>query len=456
LTATTITISEELARWARTWSERGLPDEVLERTQTFVLDWIASALAGRGTEAGGKLLDYTRSQPEGTSSVLGEPLGRSAESAAFANGALSHIVEMDDVDRRSIVHPGAVVIPAALAIAQRDGRNGREFLSAVVTGYEVAIRMGAAVGSKHYYHFHNTSTSGVFGSAMAAGWLLGLDEEEMAWALGSAGTMAFGLWEFNAEGAMSKHLHTGHAAASGLRAAELGARGFTGARRILEGERGFFAGMAPEGDPAVVAQGLDEPSFSSFGFALPGVSLKPYASCRHTHAAIDAAMALRQRLGTRMPSGGTIAVYQAAADLCDNARPKTSYEAKFSLQFCVARALSGAGMGLSDFDADGVATFPLTVVVDPELDARFPQQFPARLRLELEDGECLEHEVSYPLGDPENPLSRERVEDKLFQLADFGGVPKELAQGYLDWVTRLPDASGAELADSLELQERTS
>ncbi len=428
----TVAAAEALAEWACEQRARGFDDEVLESARLFVLDWLASALAGRGTEPGRAILKYTRAQPSGSALVFGETVGRSAEAAAFANGALSHIVEMDDVDRVSIVHPGAVVIPAALAAYGRDGRSGKELLSAVVAGFEVAIRFGSAVGAKHYYHFHNTSTCGVFGSAMAAGWLLGLDTEALTWALGNAGTMAFGLWEFNAEGAMSKHLHTGHAAASGLRAAELAAHGFTGARSIVEGERGFFAGLAPEGEPDKVTAGLGEAPL-----ALPGVSLKPYASCRHTHAAIDAAMALREELDGHAVERGTISVYQAAADLCDNPSPKTPYEAKFSLQYCVAEALGGRSMGLDDFGATGNVANPVAVVVDADLTARFPSQFPARLSLELSSGDELEREVAFPLGDPENPLSRARVEAKLFELAAFGGATREEAQGHLDWVDGL-------------------
>lgn len=437
---TRATTTEALAQWIGVWRARGFPDDVMTSAKTFVLDWLASALAGRGTTPGRAILDYTRMQPEGAASLVGEATRRSAEAAAFANGALSHIVEMDDVDRRSVIHPGAVVIPAAIAVAEREGLSGRALLAAVIAGYEVAIRFGSAVGREHYYHFHNTSTCGVFGSAAAAGWLLDLDEDALVWALGNAGTMAFGLWEFNAEGAMSKHLHTGHAAASGLRASDLAARGFTGARAIVEGERGFFAGLAPKGLPDAVARDLD-----AHTFALPSVSLKPYASCRHTHAAIDAAKALREELG-RDPSAvrrGTIAVYDAAVDLCDNPRPKTPYEAKFSLQYCVARALGGAPMGLDDFDvsAHGPTGIDLRVVAEPELNAKFPRQFPARLSLELDDGRKLTHAVDSPLGDPENPLSFEAVENKLRALAAYGGLGPRDADRYIDWVASLDDAS---------------
>ena len=171
--------------------------------------------------------------------------------------------------------------------------------------------------------------------------------------------------------------------------------------------------------------------------ALPGVSLKPYASCRHTHAAIDAAMALREELDGHAVERGTISVYQAAADLCDNPSPKTPYEAKFSLQYCVAEALGGRSMGLDDFGATGNVANPVAVVVDADLTARFPSQFPARLSLELSSGDELEREVAFPLGDPENPLSRARVEAKLFELAAFGGATRHGLSGALTaaWIS---------------------
>ena len=180
-------LTERLASWLSEWRASGLPEEVLETSQGYLLDWLGSTLAGTATAPGAMLLDYAEMQPSGPCDVVGSSLSRSADVAALVNGGLSHIVEMDDVDRGSVVHPGAVVIPAALAVAERENRNGRDFLSAVVAGYEVAIRIGEAVGKRHYYYFHNTGTCGVFGAAAAAGWLLGLTEEQIVWAPGQRG-----------------------------------------------------------------------------------------------------------------------------------------------------------------------------------------------------------------------------------------------------------------------------
>ena len=430
--------AERLADWIVERREEGFASGALESAEIYVIDWLASALAGRGTEPGRIVLDYARSQPLGPCGIAGEREGRSAEIAALVNGALSHMVEMDDVDRESVIHPGAVVIPAALAVAEREESAGREFLASIIAGYEIAIRFGKAVGRKHYYHFHNTSTCGVFGAAAAAGWLLGLDRDALVWALGNAGTMASGLWEFNTGGAMSKHLHTGHAASSGLRAAELAALGFTGASTVVEGPRGFFAGLAPEGDPHRVTAGLGEDALR-----LPSVSLKPHASCRHTHAAIDAALELRGRLDGRTVSRAVVHTYGAALDLCDNPAPRSPYEAKFSLQYCVSRALTAGSAGLDDFAPEDVSRIstPVDVTLDERLDAEFPARFPARVTVGLDDGATLEAEVQSPLGDPENPLTRERVEQKLHQLAGYGDVKPAAMQPFVEWATTLLDAA---------------
>src|SRR5919112_902185 len=315
---------------------------------------------------------------------------------------------MDDVDRASVIHPAAVVVPAALAVAERTGASGRDLLAAVVLGYEVAIRVGESVGKTHYFHWHNSSTCGVFGAAAAAGWLLDLDQQRMTWALGNAGTQAGGLWEFIADGAMSKVLHTGRAAANGVLAAELGALGFTGARQILEGRQGFFAATSPDGNRAAVTAGLGD------GWKLPGSSIKPYPSCRHTHSAVDATLALRREHGVSLDDVDRIEIdaYQSTLDLTDNPTPAHPYAAKFSVHYCVARALADGALRPSDFTPVLIAEPTLrdlmqrtTARLDPELNALAPQQLPARVRMRLKDGRTIEHLALAAKGDPEAPLT---------------------------------------------------
>jgi len=221
-----------------------LPASVIEDARRATLDWLGSALAGsmeppaRMTQ---RVVDALGSSDQAI--VFGS--GRSsAAGAALANGVASHILELDDVHKGSTMHAGAPVISAALAVAERERASGQAFLLAVTLGYDAALRIGEAVNPSHYRFWHPTGTAATFGAAVAASSLLGASAQDMQHALGTAGTQAAGLWEFNADGTMSKHLHPGKAAFNGVLSADLAKAGFTGAGRILEGERGFMRAMS--------------------------------------------------------------------------------------------------------------------------------------------------------------------------------------------------------------------
>lgn len=419
--------------------------EAMALARYFTLDLLGALLAGHGTDTGRKFQAYAAGLPEGVSPLIGLGRSGSVESAAFVNGALAHIVEMDDVARQAIIHPGTVVIPAAMAVAAEVRSTGPDLLAAIIAGYEVAMLVGEAVGPEHYYHFHNTATCGVFGAATAAGWLLRLTPEQQVWALGNAGTQAFGLWQFNAEGALSKPLHSGRAAANGVLAALLARQGISGATRILEGERGFFAGLAPKGDLDRLTRALADEAPS---FRIAGVSIKPHASCRHTHAPIDAALRLREQLGEQVTevTRTTVRLYRAGLDLCDNPTPASAAEAKFSLQYCVASALLRGRVGLADFDdlarADA-AVQKLTsaggVAHDATCEARYPACWSAVVEVSLTDGRNLSQAVGNPKGDPENPLTYEELQTKFDELAAYGGLTARETRDCRDWVRGLAD-----------------
>jgi len=437
-----LSLTEQLSAFLVATEGTDLPPSVVNDAQYYTLDWLGSAIAGTVTEPGRMLLAQAASQAGKGATVIGLGEERNADLAALTNGGLSHIVEMDDLDRGSVVHPAAPVIPAALAVAEREQASGLDFLTAVVLGYEVAIRIGEAVGRSHYRFWHNTATCGVFGSAAAAGWLLGLDAEQMVWALGNAGTMAAGLWEFIADAAMSKHLHAGRAASSGLLAADLAQRGFTGARRILEGERGFFAATSSDARPELVTRGL-VPGMADY--KISGVSIKPYPSCRHTHPSIDAALALHQEHAPAPDQIAKIEVetYQAALDLIDNPDPTHSYAAKFSLQYCVACALARGRVGLDDFRSEVLADeavrglmAKMSVGLSEEMDEHYPQEWPARVRVALADGRELVQIVKVPKGDPENPLTKAELEEK-FRLLVTGTGYEEMADALVEGVNQL-------------------
>ncbi len=177
----------------------------------------------------------------------------------MVNAAASHVVEQDDVHNGSVFHPATVIFPPVLAVAEAEGKSGRDILTAAIAGYEVGIRIGEFLGRSHYQVFHTTGTAGTLAAAIAVGKLLGLDATALNHALGSAGTQAAGLWEFLRDAADSKQLHTAKAASDGLMAAYLARDGFKGATRILEGKQGLAAGMSSDADPSRLTDGLGHP-----------------------------------------------------------------------------------------------------------------------------------------------------------------------------------------------------
>ena len=397
-----------------------------------MLDWLGSALAGSlepparmaqrvvaglGTSADATVFSGGPTFRDGRSSAAG---------AALANGVASHILELDDVHKGSTLHAAAPVIPAALAVAQREHATGRDFLLAVALGYEAALRVGEAVNPSHYRFFHPTGTAATFGAAAAAGSLLKLDAPAMLNALGSAGTQAAGLWEFNADGAMSKHLHPGKAAFNGVLAADLAREGFSGASRILEGDRGFFRAMSASYDASRITDRL------ASHWKIGENCYKLHSCCGHTHTAIDAALELRAaRAGA--PAGIAavqIETYGPGFEIVKELNPRSPYQAKFSLAYCVAAALLEGKVGLDQFgpgrfDSSGVrhpgiaALLKRTrITVENDLTAKYPGAWPARVTVAYRDGVHLTASGDFPRGNPENPVSTEVLEEKFLSLVE--------------------------------------
>ena len=331
----------ELARFAAGLRRDALPEAVARRLVELFVDWASSAFSGRGHRAIGIVEDYARAMgPEGgPSAVLTDRRRTSPHFAALVNAGASHISEQDDVHNGSVVHPGAVVFPAALALAEARGASGAAFLAAAAAGYETGIRVGEFLGRSHYETHHTTGTAGTLAAA-AAGSLLGLDAEAMGHAFGSAGTRSAGLWEFLRDAAGSKQLHTAGAAADGLMAAWIAGRGFTGARRILEGERGLAMGTSRDADPARLTDGLGT------RWCVAETSFKFHASCRHTHPSANALLAVVEAHDlapgdvARVTAGVARGAHDVLAPVTD---PRTVHEAKFSRR-CQLNGLWASGM----------------------------------------------------------------------------------------------------------------
>ena len=403
-----------------------IPKEVIDTIKRDFLDWLGCAIAGAKNPFAvhaRKFVNAQAGKPE--ASIFGEAKMNTMCLSAMANAYYSHIEEMDDVDRTSISHPATPTMAAAMAIAPAKKKNGKDLLCAVIAGFEVMLRIGTAITPAHYKVFHTTATTGVFGAAMTAGYLLGLSEEQLGWALGSAGTMSAGLWQFLPDGAMSKFLHTGMAASNGVLAATMASTGFTGARHILEGEQGFFEGFA--------RQKIDEKIFKDFGkyYRAGTISFKPYPCCRHTQSSIDAGNELRLKLKGEELKHVLVGTYKTAMNIAGHPNPTNTREAKFSVRYTTASSILRGLAEESHFSEKSIKDpklqallMKIEVKVDPSIDKLMPAHWGCKLTATTTKGKTITVHVPDPKGDPDNTLTWDDVIRKFNLMVNKKITPK--------------------------------
>src|SRR5437660_8129954 len=290
-------VVERFAAWANDWRSIPIPPEVLHHAKRAVIDWHAALFPGAVMPPAILLEKALRDELDNGDATLA--LGRRAtvRAAALINGSAAHTVEVDDIFRDGIYHPGAPTIAAALALAQARRASGEAFLRAVIVGYEISTRIAAAMGRAHYKYWHNTGTIGCFGACAAAAELLRLDATRFAHALATVATFSAGLQQAFRMDSMSKPLHAGRAAEAGVTAALAASEGVTGSLDVLEGESGYGRAMG-EGD------GTDwERALATLGqdFHITRTTFKNHACCGHVFAAIDGALALQQQMRVLTP-----------------------------------------------------------------------------------------------------------------------------------------------------------
>jgi len=421
------TASTRLAEFCASirWDE--LPAAVRARMQELMLDHLGVALGGSAapsSKVGFELIaDEHRAN---AASVIGAGFETSAAWAALANGLSAHALEMDDVTRDSSLHPGVTVIPAALAVAEERRSRTSELLVAVVAGYEVTMRVGAALNPASAYArgFHPTGVAGAFGAAVSAGKLLGLDADALGRAMGIAGTMASGSLEYLSDGAWTKRLNAGWAAHAGVVAAQFAARGFTGPATALDGRLGALHAYsdAANAERLVARLGQD--------FEIMRVGVKPYPCCRYNHGLIDCALALREKHEIRpadvramrlaVLGGGWLLV---AEPLEQKRNPNGTVDAQFSAPYAAAVALARGRVRLADYSDDSIADPEVRSLMsrtdcyrDPSFDARYPGVWPAAVEIQTTDGRVLREQIDYAFGEPENPVSGEALIAKFVDL----------------------------------------
>ena len=416
-------ITQILAKFASNVNYEDLPPDVVDRAKYFCLDFAGVTLNGSTTDSAKAVVkaldDVGRSGP---STIVGTNKRALPEYAAMANGTAFHSIEMDDVNNEASLHPGVVAFPTALAMADIASVTGKDFISAVVAGYDVIIRLGRALKPKEHYGrgFHPTGTCGAFGGAAVAARLLGLQGDDYTHALGIAGSQAAGSMEYLAQGAWTKRLHPGWSAHSGIWAALLARAGYSGPTTILEGRDGFLNAYSGDPDPSLVLKDLGEE------YQVTRTGVKPHACCRYNQGPIDCLLEIGksndfQAMDIEEVKIGVLSqgMRLVAEPVEAKRNPKSVVDMQFSMPFAAAVALSYGSASLNEY-AIGIPDRPevrhimdrVQCVTDPKLDAQTPKLFPAWAEVRTSDGRTMRSELPYPKGDPENPVTCDEMRSK--------------------------------------------
>jgi len=448
------TIAETLAGFCTDLAPADLPAAVRQRVRDLTLDFLAVAARASMTESSRMVrrAAHALSGP-GPSTVIGAPFRLAPQYAALANGGSSHAIELDDVTEESSLHPGVVVFPTALALAEAAHADLQEFVTAVVLGYEVICRLGNAINIKSHYHrgFHPTATCGTFAAAAVAARLMRLDASYAAHALAIAGSMAAGSMQYMDNGSLVKRVHPGMAAHAGIVAAHLASEGITGPRQIVEGPYGFLRAYSDGADPNCILANIGT------CWEISSTAVKPHACCRHNHAAVDAALEIVRRedvapgdvVGIRayIPTSSVPIVAEPRAV---KAAPKNMVDAQFSLPYALAVAVRYRRALLEEYGPVALTDSEvrrllgvIDCVGDEALDRVFPATWPARVEIRTMSGHIYAADISDAKGSPKNPLTRDELRAKVRGLLDGVLAPADQAAliGTVENIEDLPDVT---------------
>ncbi len=414
-------LTEKIANFVSGIRMEDIPRDALEKARMGMTDFIGVAVAGSREELGRLIREYgNRMGGVAEASIIADDKKTSPEMAALVNGTMGHALDYDDMSVSPIAHPSVFLAPAILALGESIGASGLEALAAYVVGYEVAGCVAEPMFQSHYVQgWHGTSTFGSLGAAAAAARLLRLNPRQVRMAIGIAASLACGLRQNF--GTMTKPLHAGKAAANGIQAAFLAQAGFTADGGIIEAPLGFAKVMGHEGpvDWSRVGTNLGK----RFVIAGPvGIAIKPYPSCGFTHTAIDCALDIvKQGIKAEEIVAVELGTSPFDKQLLIHHRPTTGLEGKFSLEYCVARALVSGEVRLKHFTDAAVVepearrlieamtwveNFPMPVMGTPE---GFGTK---RVTATLTTGAKTSATVSVAKGMPTNPLSAQEFSAK--------------------------------------------
>lgn len=411
--------TRELADWISSLRYEDVPPRTREVARIAILDTLGCGLYGWNTPWATTLLKWARSGGSGTEATVWGDAAKSLRvaDAALVNGVAAHAFELDDYHNAKL-HAGAVAVPAALAMAEKLGSDGRAIVTAIAAGYETMIRASLASNpsATRLRGWHITGIYGPFAAAATCASLLKLNPEQTAWALGLAGTQGAGTWAFNADGTMSKRLHAGKAAHSGVLAAELAALGFSGPTQIFEyADGGVLMAHSDDSDAALLTRDLGRVWHTDKN------SIKPYSCCGSAHAYIDAALAVRSRIGAPWDPKRRVKV--GLSNVVDvqcgfTYQPGSALNAQMSVRYVIAAALLDGQVLPPQFTEQRMRDPQIVELAarlecehDPKLDALYPAHFAGWVAAE-HNGQWQRQDILNPTGSVDNPVDAKGVTEK--------------------------------------------
>lgn len=405
-------ITAKLVEYIQSTEYDQLPENVIDKTKLCFIDFLGVTLRGSKTKSGIAVKNIISQCDQST--VINQGKSNALE-ASLANGVFAHSLDLDDGHRYAQVHPGACVIPAALALCQLQNKSGKEFINSIVIGYQVAITLGMIVNPQHRsMGFHTTGTCGTIGAAAAACKALDLNEYQTINALGLAGTQAAGLLESDHSGSMGKHLHAGKAAQSGVLSALLAREGFTGAESILEGDEGFLKAMVDVNFKTKIKLDLNK-------FRILEVYFKIYPVCRHLHSSIDALLQILHETNDKFDiekiSDISVKTYKIAAEH-DNYHPHTIEALKQSLPAVLAITFLNNNLKLDNLQlSQDIEKILSKIHIEhlKDFDNIYPDKRPSTVTINVQN-KLYERKIDLPYGEPENPINENDIIKKFHDL----------------------------------------
>jgi 2-methylcitrate dehydratase PrpD len=431
--------TRKLAEFLSKTSYQDIPVSVRDHAKLCILDCLGVTIAGAREEIAAILVNFAQEMGgKEEATIIGKGVKTNVLLASLVNGALSHVLDFDDVHVPSATHPSVNVLPPTLAVAESKKLSGKDLLTAFILGFEAEARVGMATGLTHYDRgWHSTATIGHFGAAAGVGKLLNLTPAQMVNALGMAGTQAAGIRQMF--GTMCKPFHPGKAGMNGVIAAYLAAKGFTSTPDVIEGKGGFLEIYSDNPQPEKILAGIGE------GYQILATGFKLHASCRGTHATIDGMKIIREEMG-KVNSEDIEEIqlevpkitFQAAA----KQEPRTGLEGKFSIYYCAALALL-EGVASEDKFTNEKVNDPQLVALREKVKTNLNENlgvFEAKITVKMKDGKTYHRHILAPKGEPENPANFAELEDKFKSLAALV-IPGENTEQLVEKIKHLENVT---------------